>query len=219
MEATTLRHSLPFSFTYHSHLTSKLLPQKPFLSSNFPSFFLPGPPISITDATNHHHSCHQNHHHGGHNSQLTGPQRALLKFAKTIGWMDLANLFRENLQLCFCSASLSLYHCRCLLFQVSASLDALTDITDGKVNIHVLIMALACFASVFMGNTLEGGLLFAMFNLAHIAEEFFTNRSVIDDVKELKENYPDSAFVLDVNDDKLPDVSHLSYKKVYLCMI
>jgi len=42
---------------------------------------------------------------------------------------------------------------------------------------------------------------------------------VIDDVKELKENYPDSALVLDVNDDKLPDVSHLSYKKVYLCMI
>ncbi|KAL9357174.1 hypothetical protein Peur_050427 [Populus x canadensis] len=108
MEATTLRHSLPFSFTYHSLLTSKLLPQKPFLSSNFPSFFLPGPPISITDATNHHHSCHQNHHHGGHNSQLTGPQRDLLKFAKTIGWMDLANLFRENLQLCCCSASLSL---------------------------------------------------------------------------------------------------------------
>jgi hypothetical protein len=29
--------------------------------------------------------------------------------------MDLANLFRENLQLCCCSASLSLYHCRCLL--------------------------------------------------------------------------------------------------------
>lgn len=42
---------------------------------------------------------------------------------------------------------------------------------------------------------------------------------MIDDVKELKENYPDSAFVLDVNDDKLPDVSPLSYKKVYLCMI
>jgi hypothetical protein len=56
--------------------------------------------------------------------------------------------------------------------QVSASLDALTDVTDGKVNIHVLIMALACFASVFMGNTLEGGLLFAMFNLAHIGHHF-----------------------------------------------
>lgn len=55
--------------------------------------------------------------------------------------------------------------------QVSASLDALTDIIGGKVNIHVL-MALAAFASLFMGNTLEGGLLLAMFNLAHIGEYF-----------------------------------------------
>lgn len=31
-------------------------------------------------------------------------------------------------------------------------------------------MALAAFASVFMGNTLEGGLLLAMFNLAHIGK-------------------------------------------------
>ena len=45
------------------------------------------------------------------------------------------------------------------------------------------------------------------------AEEFFTSRSVID-VKELKENYPDSTLVLDVNDDKPPDVSDLSYKSV-----
>ena len=31
-------------------------------------------------------------------------------------------------------------------------------------------MALAAFASVFMGNALEGGLLLAMFNLAHIGK-------------------------------------------------
>lgn len=55
--------------------------------------------------------------------------------------------------------------------QVSASLDALTDIIGGTVNIHVL-MALAAFASVFMGNILEGGLLLAMFNLAHIGMHF-----------------------------------------------
>lgn len=54
---------------------------------------------------------------------------------------------------------------------MSASLDALTDIVGGKVNIHVL-MALAGFASVFMGNSLEGGLLLAMFNLAHIGKNF-----------------------------------------------
>ncbi len=33
-------------------------------------------------------------------------------------------------------------------------------------------MALAGFASVFMGNSLEGGLLLAMFNLAHIGKHF-----------------------------------------------
>lgn len=38
-------------------------------------------------------------------------------------------------------------------------------------NIHVL-MALAGFASIFMGNALEGGLLLAMFNLAHIGNHF-----------------------------------------------
>lgn len=43
------------------------------------------------------------------------------------------------------------------------------EIAAGKVNIHVL-MALAAFASVFMGNSLEGGLLLAMFNLAHIGK-------------------------------------------------
>ena len=45
------------------------------------------------------------------------------------------------------------------------------DIAGGKVNIHVL-MSLAAFASVFMGNALEGGLLLAMFNLAHIGQKF-----------------------------------------------
>lgn len=34
------------------------------------------------------------------------------------------------------------------------------------------------------------------------------------DVKELKESHPDSALVLDVHDDKLPDLSDLSYKSV-----
>lgn len=57
------------------------------------------------------------------------------------------------------------------MYQVSASLDALIEISSGKVNIHVL-MAMAAFASVFMGNSLEGGLLLAMFNLAHIGELF-----------------------------------------------
>ncbi|KAG5528607.1 hypothetical protein RHGRI_029332 [Rhododendron griersonianum] len=95
---------------------------------------------------------------------------------------------------------------------VSASLDSLIDITGGKINIHVL-MALAAFASAFMGNPLEGGLLLAMFNLAHIAEEYFTSRSKID-VKELKENHPDFALVLEVRNGKSPNFSDLSYAEV-----
>lgn len=51
-------------------------------------------------------------------------------------------------------------------------------IASGKVNIHVL-MALAAFASVFMGNSLEGGLLLAMFNLAHIGNTWFNFLALI----------------------------------------
>lgn len=61
-------------------------------------------------------------------------------------------------------------------YQVSASLDALIEISSGKVNIHVL-MAMAAFASIFMGNSLEGGLLLAMFNLAHIGELNFDSQT------------------------------------------
>lgn len=74
-------------------------------------------------------------------------------------------------------------------------------------------MAMAAFASVFMGNILEGGLLLAMFNLAHIAEEYFTSRSMID-VKELKENHPDFALVLDVQNGNNPSFSDLKYHEV-----
>lgn len=34
------------------------------------------------------------------------------------------------------------------------------------------------------------------------------------DVKELKENYPDSVLVLNVDDNNLPDVSDLAYRSV-----
>ncbi|KAL2906352.1 putative cadmium/zinc-transporting ATPase HMA1 chloroplastic [Bienertia sinuspersici] len=145
----------------------------------------------------------------------------------------MANYLRENMQLCCCAMGLFLAAAACPylvpkpvitpvqnafillafpLVGVSASLDALIDISGGKVNIHVL-MALAAFASVFMGNPLEGGLLIAMFNLAHIAEEYFTSRSRVD-VRELKETYPDSALVLDAGKNETPNFSSLSYKKV-----
>ncbi|XP_022028186.1 uncharacterized protein LOC110929349 isoform X3 [Helianthus annuus] len=51
--------------------------------------------------------------------------------------------------------------------KVSTSYDALLDIAGGKVNIDVL-MALTAFASAFMGNPLEGGLLLALLNLARL---------------------------------------------------
>lgn len=46
-----------------------------------------------------------------------------------------------------------------------------------------------------------------------VAEEYFTSRSMID-VRELKENYPEFALVLDVDDNALPNFSDLEYRRV-----
>lgn len=161
------------------------------------------------------------------------PQEVVIRFAKAVGWIDLANFLREHLHLCCFSAAMFIAAAVCPYFVpksavkplqttlaaiafplvgISAALDALIDIAGGKVNIHVL-MALAAFASVFMGNALEGGLLIAMFNLAHIAEEYFTSQSMVD-VSELKENHPDSALVLNTHGDVSPNFSDLEYEKV-----
>ncbi|KAG9440353.1 hypothetical protein H6P81_020518 [Aristolochia fimbriata] len=181
----------------------------------------------------HHHHRHHHHHDYHRGLELNGYQEAVLRFAKATKWAELADFLRENLHLCCGSTVLLLLAAfsSCILpklivrpFQnalifiafplvgVSAALDAAMDIAGGKVNIHVL-MALAAFASVVMGNSLEGGLLLAMFNLAHIAEEYFTRRSM-GDVKELKENHPDFALVLEVPGDRPPHFSSLNYKKV-----
>ncbi|KAL5714064.1 hypothetical protein ACHQM5_016076 [Ranunculus cassubicifolius] len=187
---------------------------------------------SHTHSHNHHHH-HHHHHGGGGDTKLNGSQEAILRFAKSIGWADLANYLREHLQCCCCSVGLLLIAAICPylirnqgvntvqnvfiavafpLVGVSAALDALVDVAAGKVNIHVL-MALAAFASVFMGNSLEGGLLLAMFNLAHIAEEYFTSRAMVD-VKELKEKNPEFALVLELKDDGMPHFSDLTYNQV-----
>lgn len=185
------------------------------------------------DHSHHHHHHDHSHHHHSNGEKLTRFQEAVFRFAKAIGWADLANLLRQHLELCCCSTALLLAGAACPylipksavkplqnvfiliafpLVGVSALLDALIDIAGGKINIHVL-MALAAFASVFMGNSLEGGLLLAMFNLAHIAEEYFTSRSMLD-VKELKENHPEFALVLEVDNDKPPLFSDLAYNRV-----
>ncbi|CAA2964775.1 probable cadmium zinc-transporting ATPase HMA1, chloroplastic [Olea europaea subsp. europaea] len=199
------------------------------------------PHFPIIKCSTHHdrdHDHHHHHHHDGPSNDecavgLTKFQGTFLSFAKAVKWTYLANFLREHLELCCCSAALFLAAAACPylipkpavkplqqaftliafpLVGVSALFDAVMDITSGKINIHVL-MALAAFASVFMGNALEGGLLLAMFNLAHIAEEYFTGQSRID-VKELKENHPESALVLDVKKGKLPSFSDLKYHEV-----
>ncbi|KAL8477018.1 hypothetical protein ACS0TY_029357 [Phlomoides rotata] len=192
------------------------------------------------DHDRHHHHDETHHHHhnhgncgGGCDTPLTKSQETFLRFAEAIKWTELANFLREHLELCCCATALFLAAGVCPylipkpsantvqkaltlisfpLVGVSSSFDAALDIAGGKINIHVL-MALAAFASVFMGNALEGGLLLAMFNLAHIAEEYFTSRSMID-VKELKENHPEFALVLDVEKGKSPSFSDLMYNKV-----
>ena len=61
----------------------------------------------------HHHHNHHHHHHCDEGTELSGPQRALIGFAKAIRWMDLSNFLRENLQLCCCSAALFLAAAAC----------------------------------------------------------------------------------------------------------
>ncbi|KAJ4714802.1 putative Cadmium/zinc-transporting ATPase [Melia azedarach] len=245
METTLLHyhstiHVTSFPSPTHSLRIRRVNSLKPISNFNQPVIRFNFKPLSsplnypaVNCLSEHHNHDHHHHHHHDGCAELSGLQKAVIKFAKTTRWLELANFFREHLQLCCCATALFLAAAVCPyllpkpavkplqnafitvafpLVGVSASLDALTDIAGGKVNIHVL-MALAAFASIFMGNSLEGGLLLAMFNLAHIAEEFFTSRSMVD-VKELKENYPDSALVLNVNDNNLPDISDLAYRSV-----
>ncbi|KAH9315020.1 hypothetical protein KI387_023647, partial [Taxus chinensis] len=181
-----------------------------------------------------HKSLEHGHAPGQGNGQLNKAQKALLNLAKVTGWTSLADLLRENFRLCCSSMALLLLAALCHyvrpkdaaksaqnalialafpLVGISAALDALVDIAGGKVNIHVL-MASAAFASVFMGNALEGGLLLSMFNLAHIAEDYFTKRAM-GDIKALKESNPEFALVLDSFDATEPlHFSAVTYKHV-----
>uniref|UniRef100_A0A0D9WTG9 P-type ATPase A domain-containing protein n=1 Tax=Leersia perrieri TaxID=77586 RepID=A0A0D9WTG9_9ORYZ len=204
---------------------------------------LPFVPRAHGDHHGHHHHHHHGHGHHGHGHghghhhgadlHGSGGGAAVMRVAKAIGWADVADALREHLQLCCISLGLLLIAAACPhipvlntvrrlqdaliavafpLVGVSAALDALVNIADGKINIHVL-MALAAFASIFMGNSLEGGLLLAMFNLAHIAEEHFTSKSMID-VRELKENHPEFALLLETCGNQSAQFANLCYTKV-----
>lgn len=186
------------------------------------------------------------HPHGGHShshchaeedkSAENAAQRIILRVATAVGLTRLANALRDNFRLCCLSMAMLLLAAACpyvmpqplgssvqsgLAFSafplvgVPAILDASVDIAGLKVNIHVL-MALAAFASLLMGNALEGGLLLAMFSLSHIAEEYFTKRA-LGDVEALKESNPESALVLETQGTStFPSVSAMTYTEVPL---
>nr|BAJ89769.1 predicted protein [Hordeum vulgare subsp. vulgare] len=232
--ARLLRLWRPRPFAHH-------LPSKPLPVASVPPVLLPRARRSLA-FTPRAHSNHHGHGHHGHgqchchhgvNMHGGGGGATVMRLAKAIGWADIADALRDHLQVCCISLGLLLIAAACPhvaplnsvgrlqaaliavafpLVGVSAALDALVDIADGRIDIHVL-MALAAFASVFMGNSLEGGLLLAMFSLAHTAEEYFTRKSMVD-VRELKENHPEFALLLETSGDGSTRFSNLSHTKV-----
>lgn len=61
------------------------------------------------------HNHHDHHHHHTHNCsgeeagfKLTGAQMEVLRFARSVGWVRLADYLRGHLQLCCCSMALLL---------------------------------------------------------------------------------------------------------------
>lgn len=177
-----------------------------------------------------HSHCHTKEGDATHNSV----QRMILIVAAALGLTRLADALRDNFRLCCLSMAMlllaavspyvlhpdlgisvqtGLAFSAFPLVGVPAILDAAVDIAGLKVNIHVL-MALAAFASLMMGNALEGGLLLAMFSFSHIAEDYFTERA-LGDVKALKESNPESALVLDISgSSSFPSTSSMTYTEV-----
>ncbi|XP_051198856.1 probable cadmium/zinc-transporting ATPase HMA1, chloroplastic isoform X2 [Lolium perenne] len=222
------------------HLHRRRAPHLPPIAPKHPLLLASRRSILFTPRAhgNHCHHCGHGHHGHGHGHDGVevhegGGGAVVMRVARAIGWADVADALREHMRVCCISLGLLLMAAICPhvallssverlpaaliavafpLVGVSAALDALVDIADGKINIHVL-MALAAFASIFMGNSLEGGLLLAMFNLAHIAEEYFTSKSMYD-VRELKENHPEFALLLETRGDDSVHFSNLSYTKV-----
>lgn len=100
----------------------------------------------------HHHDDHHSHGHGHHHhhgcgnggsEELTGPQRAVIEFAKATRWMDLANFLREHLQLCCCAAAMFLAAAVCPYLvpkpAVKPLQNAFVYVAFPLVGVHVLI--------------------------------------------------------------------------------
>lgn len=188
------------------------------------------------DGHSHAKHTHSHCHAGESDVSHNAVQRMILTAAAALGLTKLADALRDNFRLCCLSMTMLLLAAACPyvvrqqlgpsiqnglaysafpLVGVPAILDAAVDIAGLKVNIHVL-MALAAFASLLMGNALEGGLLLAMFSFSHIAEDYFTERA-LGDVRALKESNPESALVLETDGKSAsPSASAMSYTEVPL---
>lgn len=123
---TTLLHSTIHVASFPSPTRSIRLKRvnslKPTLSFTHPVIRFNFKPLNYRPVNclshphiNHQHHHHDHHHHHCHNdcSQLSGPQKAVIKFAKATRWLDLANFLREHLQLCCCAAALFLAAAAC----------------------------------------------------------------------------------------------------------
>ena len=64
------------------------------------------------DHQHHPHHLHYHHHHGGE-VKLNKYQEGFIRFAKAVGWLDLANFLREHLRLCSCSMAMFLAAAAC----------------------------------------------------------------------------------------------------------
>nr|HEV8052090.1 cation-transporting P-type ATPase [Parachlamydiaceae bacterium] len=59
---------------------------------------------------------------------------------------------------------------------IPSLIEAIEDLSDGDINIDIL-MTLAAFSSVFIGSGLEGGLLLVLFSLSGAMEDAVTNKA------------------------------------------
>lgn len=100
------------------------VPSPPILHWRYPNFYPSRPRLLLScppsgagcgahEVHQHHH--HQHHHGHEHSCELefNGLQKAILRFAKAVGWVDLADLLRDHLQLCSCSMVLLLLSAAC----------------------------------------------------------------------------------------------------------
>lgn len=109
---TRVNSPKPISLFYNQALRSSSTWLRTFPSSSRSFLYL----RCASETADHHHNRHHhhedhNHHHHHHcddGAELTGPQKAFLRFAKAVKWTDLADFLREHLHLCCFSTSLFL---------------------------------------------------------------------------------------------------------------